>query len=128
MGKESQVILTNFSQLIDAKTYEPIWHVKVLVNRWIAITVTRLYSQVLFGALVPRPCRPGNRDGIWVWDWAWCNKYLTKKSYHTHMHKLTHSNLPLSLGLRNAFRARNTTLPHNGRMGRRSWLHTQMRN
>ena len=53
MGKESQVILTNFSQLIDAKTYEPIWHVNVLVNRWIAITVTRLYSRMLRRAQFP---------------------------------------------------------------------------
>ena len=48
MGKEAQVILATFSQLMDAKIEEPISQVKGWVNSQIAIMVTSSYYRMLF--------------------------------------------------------------------------------
>ena len=52
-GKEYQVLLTTLSQLMAAKTDEPILHVKGLFNGRIEIVAARSYPQGLHRARVP---------------------------------------------------------------------------
>ena len=45
IGREALVVL--FSQIVVAKLDEPISHLRGWINGWIAIAVTRLYSQMI---------------------------------------------------------------------------------
>ena len=57
MDKEALVVLANLSQLMAAKTDEPILPITVWVNGWISIAVARLYSRVICGARSPSHLR-----------------------------------------------------------------------
>ena len=57
MVKEDKVVLATSGQLMAAKIYEPISHVKYWVTDLIAIAVSRSYSWLLHRAQVPSPLR-----------------------------------------------------------------------
>ena len=53
LGKEAQVVLDTFSQLMAMIMEEPILHIEGLFNSQITIVVLRLYSWKLCGEWVP---------------------------------------------------------------------------
>ena len=55
LGKEVQVLLATLSQLVAAKTEEPILHVKGWFNSRIAIAVAKSYSWMIRGARITSP-------------------------------------------------------------------------
>ena len=57
LGKESQVVLANLSQILAAKMEEPISHVKGWSNGRITIAFARPYSRMIRRARVPIPLR-----------------------------------------------------------------------
>ena len=59
------------------------------------------------------PCIPGSRTGIWVWEWAWRNKYIAPILFCAYLQELIHLNLPLPLDYINELCARNKHVPRN---------------
>ena len=57
LGKESLVLLSQLSQVMEEKREEPLPQVRGWVNGRIAIAVSRSYSQMICGARLPSPLR-----------------------------------------------------------------------
>ena len=64
LGKEALVVLVKLSQIMAAKIEEPITHVRGWDNGCTTITVARLYSRMIRGALLASPLRDQEPD----WD------------------------------------------------------------
>ena len=62
LGNEALVILSNLSQLMAEKLEEPISHVRGWFNRCIAITLTGLYSRIIYGYCLTSPLQERNPD------------------------------------------------------------------
>ena len=64
LGKEALIVLEILSQLMAAKMDKPILHVRFWINGWIEIKVTRLYSCMVYGYLLPSTLQDQDPD----WD------------------------------------------------------------
>ena len=50
LGKKALFVIVNLGQLMETKIDEPISHMQVCINGWIAISVLRSYSRKICGA------------------------------------------------------------------------------
>ena len=63
LGRENLALLVNLSQIMAAKMYEPILHVRGWINGQNAITVARMYSRMIRGSQPPSTLQ--DREPYW---------------------------------------------------------------